>query len=1120
MKLNPIWMKLSPVRALVLAAAAFLATSPLNVRAGAFAAGDLALVVAAGSGSNTNCSVVEINTTSSAQAAIQTISIPATGASAIRVSGSATSTLYVSDSNDGSLMAFTGVNLDNGTGNANTLNPRAVVTVDASGNVSIPTTYTGGSGNQARGATTVNNLFWYVGDQGGYYTNGTTAAVATGNIRSVKVFGGTVYSFTASASVAPVNTLTASGTITALPGLPVGATSMQDFYLVSSGSSGSAYDVLYVLSATSASAGTIYKYSLVGGSWTANGTYTTGFGGFGLCAAKSGSGAVLYVSTGTGATINNSVLKLTDTAGYNSTIAITTGNNVTLYSASLGAIVKGLAFAPVSTLAIDNTGTPTASSIQLGTTSVPLFGFQLTPSSGSANFTALKLTTAGTATTSDLSNFRVVYDADNSGTYNAGDSVVSSSAQSLANPINFTITGQTGFSAARRYLVVADVAAGATVGHTITGSIAAAGDVTASITTSGTATGNQQTVATAVYDVTATPVTASESATISSVVNDATITTTSQGAQVWQVTLSNAAGNAGAATITALKFTQGANNDVANWTNVLQAAELFSGSTALAAGTIGTTNISFASLSLALADGASKTLSLRLSLKSTAGALTDNTHLQFNLNGSDVTVTGNGVTTAAITSDQTQNQITVVATKLAFTLVPTYVVTNTAFTVQVSAQDANGNLDLDNTSSVSVALQTGTGTLSHGGSQTLTGGNKKWTTLAYDTAEVFSLTATDDGTVLTSAASGNITARIAPTLTEVVMPQYLQGGLATNGKRLPFAYRASLSNLTANATYRYYNQVVIASDTATSPGAGNCIFAIAGGFVKSTGPGLSSAGNYGTFTTDANGSYTGWFITEPTGNATRFGTAGTQDYMRIILNDGNNGTSAQTYLTTADYATVLAFGTDSASGTGIYGNSSATAKNFVVLYDNTAGTGRPLAATFVENDGAAENTAASYVLFYNNNVDGVSGAWGSLIPNNNASGVQRIEQRALTDGSLVGVNTAASGVWPSGANTVNPAGGDATPIVITGTDAPLNTVTTSVTTPVITKIQISGGNVLIDFTGGAADGVGNFTVVSASTINSAFAPVSATITTSGPGVFRATVSFSASTPAAFYRIQR
>src|ERR1035438_8858193 len=100
-------------------------------------------------------------------------------------------------------------------------------------NMAIPATYTGSSGNQTRGATTVNNSFWYFGDQNGYYTNGSTTVVTGGNLRSVKAFGGTVYSFVASATLPAVNTLTASGTITALPGLPNGATTLQDFYLVS-----------------------------------------------------------------------------------------------------------------------------------------------------------------------------------------------------------------------------------------------------------------------------------------------------------------------------------------------------------------------------------------------------------------------------------------------------------------------------------------------------------------------------------------------------------------------------------------------------------------------------------------------------------------------------------------------------------------------------------------------------------------------------------------------------------------------------------------------------------------------------------------------------------------------
>ena len=385
-------------------------------------------------------------------------------------------------------------------------------------------------------------------------------------------------------------------------------------------------------------------------------------------------------------------------------------------------------------------------------------------------------------------------------------------------------------------------------------------------------------------------VASSESTAIPSLTNDATISTTSQGVPVWQVTFSNPAGNAGVATITGLTFIQGANNGVVNWANTTQAAELFDGGTALGAGTIGATNITFTGLSKAITDGSSKTFTLQISLKSTTGALKDNPHFQFGLAAAGVTLTGNnGVTTAAINSDQTQNPISVVASKLAFTLVPNYVIANTAFTAQVSAQDANGNLDVDNNSSVTISLATGSGNLAGITSLLLTGGNKSSTSLVYDTLGLFSLTATDDGSVLTAATSASLTAHLAPALTEVVMPQYLQGG--NSSKRLPFAYLVAISNLLPNATYRYYNQVVIGSDSATSDGAGNCIFAAASGsFGRTTGPSMNSAGNYGTFTTDANGSYTGWFISEPTGNAGKFGTPGTQDYMRIMLNDGNGST--------------------------------------------------------------------------------------------------------------------------------------------------------------------------------------------------------------------------------------
>ena len=55
-------------------------------------------------------------------------------------------------------------------------------------------------------------------------------------------------------------------------------------------------------------------------------------------------------------------------------------------------------------------------------------------------------------------------------------------------------------------------------------------------------------------------------------------------------------------------------------------------------------------------------------------------------------------------------------------------------------------------------------------------------------------------------------------------------------------------------------------------GAGNVFFVNAivdSPFVRTTSL-LTEPGPYGTLTTDASGSYTGWFISEPTGNATRF----------------------------------------------------------------------------------------------------------------------------------------------------------------------------------------------------------------------------------------------------------
>jgi hypothetical protein len=325
--------------------------SAFNTNAQTFTQGNIAVLVAASSASNTTCSVVELNTATSGQSAANTFAISGTGANAIRFSGSATSTGYLSNSSDGSLLTFTGANSTNTSSNVNTLNPRAVGTLNSSYAFSLAAIYTGTSGNQARSATALNSSNWFIADQGGLYTNNASTASPVANLRSIKPFGGIVYTMQASSSAAniSVNTIAApSGSaLVGLPGLS-NDNNAQDFYLISSGSNGTAYDILYTLSATSNTAGTLNKYSLVSGTWTSNGSYTTSFGGFGLAAKKQGSGAYLFVTTGQGALTANSVIRLNDVNGYNAALSITTGNNVTLYTTSAGTIIKGVAFAPVT----------------------------------------------------------------------------------------------------------------------------------------------------------------------------------------------------------------------------------------------------------------------------------------------------------------------------------------------------------------------------------------------------------------------------------------------------------------------------------------------------------------------------------------------------------------------------------------------------------------------------------------------------------------------------------------------------------------------------------------------------------------------------------------------------
>ncbi len=290
-----------------------------------------------------------------------------------------------------------------------------------------------------------------------------------------------------------------------------------------------------------------------------------------------------------------------------------------------------------------------------------------------------------------------------------------------------------------------------------------------------------------------------------------------------------------------------------------------------------------------------------------------------------------------------------------------------------------------------------------------------------------------------------------PTITEVYFPQYMQGAGTfdpADDRKVPFVCRIRISGLNPNKTYRYYNRFVTdPSDGGT--GDGNFIIVKqSGDFTRSTSASLASAGSYGEFTTDGTGSYTGWFANEANELLNVF-YPGTIIYFRLLLNNGAGGTSEQHFLTAPGSITVINFGDTDIDGTGLYSTpaTNGVAKNFVMLYDNSAGTGRPVTGTFIESDGTENSVANGYAPFYAGNVDGTNKAWGTIIPNNLADGIKKIVQYSLLDGSEVGNKTSSDGSWAKQGggtvSTIRTTGGLNTLIVLDGSVVTLGAVVKS-----------------------------------------------------------------------------
>ncbi|MBB6502546.1 MBG domain-containing protein [Pedobacter cryoconitis] len=288
-----------------------------------------------------------------------------------------------------------------------------------------------------------------------------------------------------------------------------------------------------------------------------------------------------------------------------------------------------------------------------------------------------------------------------------------------------------------------------------------------------------------------------------------------------------------------------------------------------------------------------------------------------------------------------------------------------------------------------------------------------------------------------------------PKLEMLIFPKYIEGSTGSRGELragIPYVYRARITGLKAGKTYRYENKIVNdVLGTTTSP---KYMFILPPVNVKPGTPGYSSgdffmppittddtngsselgklSSDYGVLTADASGTYAGWFIQE-----TVKGTIG-EVFLRVSLNDpeGADPAAIAYMVHSPEDQPLKVLGVaakdneedDPKFATAIRSTPAAggIAKNFVFLYDNEAGTGRPVAGTFIENDGvssAAASGVSGLAAFYFNHVNGVNGTWGTMLVNTDANGIRRIEQRSLTDGSITGYNISSDGVWPDGANS-------------------------------------------------------------------------------------------------------
>ena len=203
-------------------------------------------------------------------------------------------------------------------------------------------------------------------------------------------------------------------------------------------------------------------------------------------------------------------------------------------------------------------------------------------------------------------------------------------------------------------------------------------------------------------------------------------------------------------TLTAISFTTGGST-------AIRTAALFDGVTNVAEVAVnGATTISFSGLTLSATDASTKNFELRVTYQS---SVTDNQQITFTVNSATASATASSFASAnagnaASTATSDINRLEVTADRLAFVTQPNTTTINTALSpsVTVSANDVNGNRDLDYVTDM-IASTTATFALASTNTVTPTAGLGTFSNLQFSTAALTKTIAVTSGSLTNSGNS-------------------------------------------------------------------------------------------------------------------------------------------------------------------------------------------------------------------------------------------------------------------------------------------------------------------------------------------------------------------------------